>query len=96
MKIPMTKLTAQFHSAIINYIKNYKSLKKCKLYINGDMNIDLLKIDSHSQSNECLTTHYDHGLLSYITKPTRIHNHTATIIDHMYENQLILGWYHNY
>ena len=41
-----------FHSNILNFIKNNKSLKKCKLYINGDMNVDLLKVDYHQQSNE--------------------------------------------
>ena len=45
------------HQSIINQIKNDKTLKKYKLHICGDMNIDLLKVDIHDLTNQFLNCH---------------------------------------
>jgi len=55
-------------------------------YILGDMNIDLLKHHTHHQTGRYLDMLYSHDLLPVITKPTRITNHTAALIDHIYTN----------
>ena len=55
-------------------------------YILGDMNIDLLKHHTHQQTGGYLDMLNSHDLLPVITKPTRITNHTATLIDHIYTN----------
>jgi len=52
------------------------------------MNIDLLKCDNHSKTNEYLDNIITHGYLPVITKPTRICSPTATLIDHMYANDI--------
>lgn len=56
--------------------------------IMGDMNIDLLKCDNHSKTNEYLDNVITHGFLPVITKPTRICSSTATLIDHIYTNDI--------
>lgn len=53
-------------------------------YILGDMDIDLLKHHTHHQTGRYLDMLYSHDLLPVITKPTRITNHTATLVDHIY------------
>ena len=58
------------------------------MYIMGDMNIDLLKYHSHQQTERYLNVIYSLDLLPVITKPTRITNHTATLIDHIYTNNV--------
>ena len=52
------------------------------------MNIYLLKHHTHLQTGRYLDMLYSHNLLPVITKPTRITNHTATLIDHIYTNSV--------
>jgi len=59
--------------------------KPCVLM--GDMNIDL-KCGDHSKTNEYLDTVISHGYLPVITKPTRICSSSATLIDHIYINDI--------
>jgi len=54
----------------------------------GDMNIDLLKCDNHSKTNEYLDTVISHGYLPVITKPTNICSSSATLIDKTYTNDI--------
>ena len=56
--------------------------------IMGDMNIDLLKYKIHNGTSEYLDTLFSNGFLPLITKPTRITDHSATLIDHIYTNDL--------
>ena len=55
----------------------------------GDMKIDLLKCDTHSKTNEYLDNIITHRYLPVITKPTRICSSTATLIDHIYTNDIL-------
>ena len=61
---------------------------KYDMYIMGDMNIDLLKYHSHQQTERYLDMIYFLDLLPVIIKPTRITNHTATLTDHIYINNV--------
>jgi len=56
--------------------------------IMGDMNIDLLKFKSHSKTSDYLDNIFNHGFLPVITKPTRISTTSATLIDHIYSNNI--------
>ena len=65
---------------------NDVNLNRYDAYILGDMNIDLLNHHTHHQTSRYLDMLYSHDLLPVITKPTRLTNHTATLIDHIYTN----------
>ena len=54
--------------------------------IMGDFNIDLLKFGSHSKTSEYLDNIFSHGFIPIISKPTRVTNTSATLIDHIYTN----------
>ena len=63
-------------------------------YILGDMNVDFLKYNYHTQTEEYLDMLHSNNISPIITKPTRITNYTATLIDHIYTNntkQMISG-----
>jgi hypothetical protein len=66
-------------------IKNV-SEKNQHIYITVDINIDFLKYNDHPKNEEYLDMLYSNNLVPLITKPTRITNHTATLIDHIYTN----------
>jgi hypothetical protein len=60
------------------------------LYLMGDFNINLLDIERHIQSSECLDVLYSYSLFPLITKPTRITHNTATLIDNIFLNDISL------
>ena len=61
-----------------------KEKKEC--YLSGDFNIDLLKYDSNNKYSEFVNTITSFGFLPHILQPTRITDHSATIIDNIYSN----------
>ena len=52
------------------------------------MNINFLKFNEHTQTEEFLDMLYANNILPIITTPTRLTDHTATLIDHIYTNSL--------
>ena len=56
--------------------------------IMGDMNIDLLKFEVHRRTDDYLNNLFSHGFLPVISKPTRVTNTSATLIDHIYTNDI--------
>ena len=53
----------------------------------GDINIDLLKFSTHNKTNEYLDNTFSQGYIPIITKPTRVTQYSATLIDHIYINK---------
>ena len=60
--------------------------KKC--IISGDFNIDLLKYDTHEKTNNFVDGVLARSFLTQIHKPTRITLTSATLIDHIYTNDI--------
>ena len=56
--------------------------------IMGDMNIDLLKFESHTKTNEYIENIFSHGFIPMISKPTRVTPSSATLIDHIITNNI--------
>lgn len=54
-------------------------------FLKGDFNIDLLKVNAHS--NNVLNFTFSSSFYPIITKPTRITETTATLTDNIFENK---------
>ena len=54
----------------------------------GDFNIDLLKYDSHTSTNEFLDSLSSNMILPYILHSTRITGHSKTLIDNIFSNHI--------
>ena len=52
----------------------------------GDYNLDLLNHNTHSLTEEFLELNFSNYMLPTCTKPTRIFNESATLIDNIYTN----------
>ena len=52
------------------------------------MNINFLKFNEHTQTEEFLDMLYANNILPIITTPTRLTDHAATLIDHINTNSL--------
>ena len=63
-------------------------MKENKLvYIMGDFNVDLLKYDTDNDVQHFVNTLFSNFILPLITRPTRITNATATLLDNIITNQ---------
>ena len=56
------------------------------IVIVGDMNIDLIKSETHRETSEFLDNMISNDLFPKITLPTRVTHTSATLIDHIYTN----------
>ena len=66
--------------------------KKNKLsYIVGDFNYNLINITHHQVTQDYYNLLTTHMYQQVITKPTRITEHTATLIDHIWHNDISTG-----
>ncbi len=84
---PNTSLV-EFNSDFLNYLDQIEALnvnKNVQYIFAGDYNINLLHYDNN-QINQFLNTIYTHLMYPTITLPTRITNHSATLIDNIYTN----------
>jgi len=74
-----------FQNKLCNILK---SISSYQYIICGDTNIDLLKYDSNHQISNYLNEIYSLGATVAINKPTRLTDSSATLIDHIYTNNL--------
>lgn len=83
-------------SMSIEFICDILVHEKQPCYIMGDFNIDLLKDDS--KTLDFINLLYSYHFFPTITKPTRVTSTTASLIDHVWTNNLqnhkISGIYH--
>ena len=84
-RIPDTSIDS-FIDKISNCLNSVIRKENKLCYILGDVNIDLMKHDSHTSTSDFLDLMYLYGMIPLIRKPTRITSHTATLIDHIFTN----------
>jgi hypothetical protein len=73
-----------------NLSKILPKIDKSKIitYLMGDFNIDLLKTESCDFSNRFSEQLFTSSFFPLITRPTRITEHTATLIDNIFTTDL--------
>ena len=80
-----------------NFDEFFKYLESClstiakenkEVYICGDFNFDLLKIDTDHFTQHFLNLLCSYGLLPHILQPTRVTESSATIIDNIFSNNI--------
>ena len=80
------------HTLIIESLKANKSHKNCEIQVLSDFNINLLNFAQHDLTNNYLESMFSFGLLPVITRPTRIHQASATLIDHIFVSNKLKGY----
>ena len=80
-----------------NFKDFFEYLEKClnviaqenkELYICGDFNFDLLKIDSDHVTQHFFNLLCSFGLLPHVLQPSRVTDNTATVIDNIFSNNI--------
>ena len=64
-------------------------LKKNPAYLLGDYNINLLNTDKHAASQDFVDIMFSHSFFPTITKPTRVTDKSATLIDNIFYNNYV-------
>ena len=82
---PPNKCITKFNDYIESILNK---LKNKKVYIGGDFNINLLNNETHIPTSQFVDTMLRNGFYPCITHPTRITDHSCTLIDHIYTNSL--------
>ena len=59
------------------------------MYLVGDMNINILNYENHTDTNGFLDLMYSKGMYPVITRPTRITKTSSTLIDNIFINEYI-------
>ena len=77
----MTSFTDHMTSILQKMQKENKTL-----FIICDFNISLLNYQSHSETNDFINLMVSQYLLPHILHPTRVTDHSATIIDNIFTN----------
>ena len=80
-----------------NFNDFFQYLEKClnkvvnenkEVYICGDFNFDLLKIDTDNSIHHFFNLLCGYGFLPNIIQPTRVTEHSATVIDNIFSNNI--------
>ena len=68
----------------VDYMDNvFSKLSKANksVFLMGDFNVNLLSYETHSDTNDFINSMVSHYLLPYILHPTRVTDHSSTVID---------------
>ena len=72
----------EYFNATIEKINNSNKIRA----VMGDFNLDLLKVTSHKESDDFLNIWVSSFFQPQIMQPTRITDHSATLIDNIFFN----------
>ena len=61
---------------------------KKHIILTGDLNIDLLKHENVEVAQNLIETASKYGFVELVSRPTRITEHSCTLIDHVYSNDI--------
>ena len=81
----MPDASVEIFTERITDILNVIDREKKMICLINVLNIDLFKCESHKPTSTALDILYSHSVFPLITKPTRVTENTATLIDHNFK-----------
>ena len=75
-----------FSCSYLNKLLENISKKQKSIFLLGDFNVNLLNYNEHNQINEFLDFVASNSFIPLILQPTRINNHSNTLIDNIFSN----------
>ena len=89
-KVPGLTFTdqyAQFSELLTNLLSELSSLEHVFLY--GDFNLNILDVAGNKFISDYVDNIFAFGFLQLITRPTRVSENTATLLDHILTNSTL-------
>ena len=84
-----SKNVTKFNDKLESVLKSLDRHSRKHVVLTGDYNIDLLKFDTDSASQNLIEVMEKYGFSQLVSKPTRITDFSSTLIDHVYTNDLL-------
>ena len=83
------ELLPEFHTFTDEFAETLDTpqVNRIAIYLCGDFNIDLLKIYTKIHYNTFYNNHIAAGYLPRISLPTRVTNHSATLLDNIFSTE---------
>ena len=75
-----------FKNNYLSQIFEIVSKKQKQVFLLGDFDINLLNYNNHQPKNDLLDSLACNSFIPYILHPTRINNHSKTLIDNIFSN----------
>ena len=75
-----------FNKNFLNKLLEKVSKEQKSVYLLGDFNVNLLNYNDHPPTNEFLDSLASNSVIPYILQPTRITDHSETLIDNIFSN----------
>ena len=85
--VTFTEQYAQFSELLNNLLAELSSLEHVFLY--GDFNLNILDVSGNKFISDYVDNIFSYGFLQLITRPTRICENTATLLDHILTNSTV-------
>ena len=85
--LPFSEQFSLFSNYLANLMANLTE-KSDHVYLCGDFNLDILQFNTNKYISDYIDLTFSCGFLQYVTKPTRIQNNCASIIDHILSNDV--------
>ena len=78
----------KFNVALEHILQKLGRFKNKHALVIGDFNIDLIKYESDNHAQNLIDCTSKFGFAQTISRPTRVTDHSATLIDHIYSNMI--------
>ena len=85
---PSTRNSSSFVKLFDETLSKLNRHKNKQILIAGDFNIDLINFETDTHSQDLVDAAASHGFSQIISRPTRVTDHSATLIDHVYSNKV--------
>ena len=79
----------KFIDALDDVLRSLDRHKNKQTLLTGDLNIDLIKFSNDCHCQNLISVFEKYGLVQLVSRPTRVTDHSATLIDHMYTNDVV-------
>ena len=85
---PASRNVDKFTGLLDKVLRSLDRHSRKQIVFTGDFNIDLIKYEKDLASQNLIDIFEKYGFAELVSKPTRVTDHSATLIDHVYTNDL--------
>ena len=84
-----SKSVEKFTNLLDSVLKSIERHSRKHTLITGDFNVDLIKYNNDMVSQNLVAVMEKYGFVQLVSRPTRVTDHSATLIDHAYTNDIL-------
>ena len=79
----------KFTELLDNVLRSLDRHSRKHIVFTGDFNVDLVKYEHDTAGQNIIAAFEKYGFVQLVSRPTRVTDHSATLIDHVYTNDIL-------